>query len=76
MLNKKSGIDPKLIKKAYAKAEKIKGKKSIVEYGGSESEEKYPSKKAEMKHEKSESKKMEMAEKKLAMIRKAKKKKG
>lgn len=27
MLNKTSGVDPKLIKKAYAKAEKIKKKK-------------------------------------------------
>jgi hypothetical protein len=51
-------------------------KRAIMEYGGSMAEEKYPSKKAEMKHEKGESKKMEMAEKKLAMIRKAKKKKS
>lgn len=47
-----------------------------TEYSGTMAEEKYPSKKAMMKHEKGESKKMEMAEKKLAMIRKAKKKKG
>lgn len=51
-------------------------KRAIMEYGGSMAEEKYPSKKAEMKHEKGESKKMEMAEKKLAMIRKVKKKKS
>lgn len=51
-------------------------KKAIMEYGGSEAEEKYSSKKDMMKHEKGESKKMEMTEKKLAMIRKAKKKKS
>jgi hypothetical protein len=73
MLNKKSGIDPKLIKKAYAKAEKIKGKKSTMEYGGSEAEEKYSSKKDKMKHEKGESKKMEAKEK---FMSKFKKKKG
>jgi hypothetical protein len=43
-MNKKSVIDPKLIKKAYAKAEKIKGKKSTMEYGGSEAKEKFMSK--------------------------------
>ncbi len=31
MLNKTSGIDPKLIKKAYAKAEKIKKQKVFAE---------------------------------------------
>jgi len=72
MLNKKSGIDPKLIKKAYAKAEKIKGKKSIVEYGGSEAEEKYSSKKDKMKHEKGESKKMEAKEKFMSKFKKKK----
>lgn len=50
-------------------------KKAMMEYEGSMGEEKYSSKKDMMKHEKGESKKMEMAEKKLAMIRKAKKKK-
>lgn len=51
-------------------------KRAIMEYGGSMAEEKYPSKSAMMKHEKGESKKLEGAEKKLAMIRKAKKKKS
>lgn len=51
-------------------------KRAIMEYGGSMAEEKYPSKKDMKKHEKGESKKMEMAEKKLAMIRKSKKKKS
>ena len=51
-------------------------KRAIMEYGGSMAEEKYSSKKDMMKHEKGESKKLEGAEKKLAMIRKAKKKKG
>jgi hypothetical protein len=51
-------------------------KKAIMEYGGSEAEEKYSSKKDMAKHEKGESKKMEKDEKKLAMIRKFKKKKS
>lgn len=51
-------------------------KKAMMEYEGSMAEEKYGSKAEMMKHEKGESKKMEMAEKKLAMIRKAKKKKS
>lgn len=51
-------------------------KKAMMEYEGSMGEEKYSSKKDMMKHEKGESKKLEGAEKKLAMIRKAKKKKG
>lgn len=53
----------------------IKKAMMTTEYSGTMAEEKYPSKKAMTKHEKGESKKMEMAEKKLAMIRKAKKKK-
>jgi len=72
MLNKKSGIDPKLIKKAYDKAKKIKGGKSIMEYGGSMAEEKYPSKKDKMKHEKGESKKMEAKEKFMSKFKKKK----
>lgn len=72
MLNKKTGIDSKLIKKAYAKAEKIKGGKSIMEYGGSEAEEKYSSKKDKMKHEKGESKKMEAKEKFMSKFKKKK----
>lgn len=51
-------------------------KKAMMEYEGSMAEEKYPSKKAEMKHEKGESKKMEIAEKKLSKIRKSKNKKS
>ena len=49
-------------------------KKAMMEYEGSMGEEKYSSKKNMMKHEKGEPKKLEKAEKKLAMIRKAKKK--
>lgn len=51
-------------------------KKAMMEYEGSMGEEKYSSKKDMKKHEKGESKKMEKDEKKLAMIRKAKKKKS
>ena len=45
-------------------------KAMMVEYAGSMAEEKYPSKKAEMKHEKGESKKMEMKEKFMSKFKK------
>ena len=47
-------------------------KKAIMEYGGSEAEEKYSSKKGKMKHEKGESKKMEAKEKFMSKFKKKK----
>ena len=51
-------------------------KRAFVEYAGSMAEEKYPSKKAMMKHEKGESKKMEKKEEKLSKVKKGMKLKG
>lgn len=45
-------------------------KKAFMEYKGSKAEEKYPSKKAMIKHEKSESKKVESREKKMSKYKK------
>ena len=45
-------------------------KKAMMEYEGSMSEEKYPSKKSEMKHEKGESKKTEAKEKFMSKFKK------
>lgn len=47
-------------------------KKAIMEYSGSKAEEKYPSKKAKMKHEKGESKKEEAREEFLSRFKKKK----
>lgn len=47
-------------------------KKAIMEYGGSKAEEKYPSKKGKMKHEKGESKKKEAREEFLSRFKKKK----
>lgn len=47
-------------------------KKSIIEYKGTKAEERYSSKAAMKKHEKSEGKKMELKEKFMAAMKKAK----
>lgn len=67
MLNKMTGVDPKLLKKAYDVAKK---RKAVMEYKGTKAEEKYASKAAMKKHESKESKKTEAREEYMSRFKK------